>query len=343
MAATITAMVILARRPRLLAVLLAAPLAAQQPPELVSGPPAGSVVPPCTVYAPSGPFAGAEFDAGRQGGKAPTALLFVNELTRNTAPMIRALDRFAVQFAWTGLVTHTIRIAADRSEAEAAVERSSNGLQLARPILVSTDGVEGPGGYALNRKAALTLVLAKDGVVVRSVAFTDTGRADEPRLRALLEEVAGAVPTEPKELRAAIEQRLPRDPERLRALAVELAVLLQRPERTDGGARMQGGPRRDGAADGSANGKDGQPAPQRPREGKAPEDEELRALLRRAIQRAADATELDAVFAAVDARVGTDAALRSQAVEMWKLMLSLDYGNDEGKRRARAWLDQHAK
>jgi len=308
------------------------------PPELVSGPPAGTQLPPCKVYAPSGPFAGTEFDASKQAGLAPTAFLFVNELTRNTAPMIGALDRFAVQFAWTGLVTHTIRIAADRSEAEAAIKRSSDSLQLARPILVSTDGVEGPGGYALNRKAALTLVLAKGGAVVRSVAFTDTGRADVPRLRALLEEVAGRVPTDPKELRAAIEQRLPRDAERLRALAVELALLLQRPERTEGG-RMQGGPRREGA---EKAGGDGQPAPQRPREGKAPDDEELRALLRRAIQKAADAAELDAVFAAVDARVGTDAGLRAQAVGMWQLMLSLDYGNDDSKRRARAWLDQHA-
>ena len=27
---------------------------------------------------------------------------------------------------------------------------------------------------------------------------------------------------------------------------------------------------------------------------------------------------------------------------MWQLMLSLDYGNDDSKRRARTWLNQHA-
>jgi hypothetical protein len=327
-----------------LVLLLAALLRAQEPatpPELASGPVAGKPLPACPVYAPSGPAAGAQFDAAQAIGKAPGALLFVHELTRNTAPMISGLDKLAVQFAWTGLVTHTVRLAADRSEAEAAVKRSSDALQLARPILVSTDGGEGPGGYALNRKALLTLVLCKDGQVVRSVAFTDTGRADLPRLRALLEEVAGPVPTDAKELRAAIEQRLPRDPEQLRALAVELALLLQqqavRTERGGDGRMQAGGDRRgDPAAGGDA-------APKKPREGKAPDDEPLRALLRRAIQSAADNAELDAVFTAVDARIGTDAGLRSQALAMWKLMLSLDYGNDEAKRRARAWVEQHGK
>ncbi|MEO6594033.1 MAG: hypothetical protein ABIP94_04700, partial [Planctomycetota bacterium] len=266
------------------------------PPELASGPGAGTPLPACRVYAPSGPFAGTEFDAAAHIGKAPGVLLFVHDLSRNTAPMITGLDRLAVQLAWTGLETHTIRIAADRNEAEAAVKRSSDALQLHRPILVSPDGVDGPGGYALHRKATLTLVLAKDGVVVRSVAFTDTGRADLGRLRSLVEEVTGPIPTEPAALRAAMEERLTRDPQRLRALVIELAVLLQRVGRAnEDGAQdraMRGEARRE------PNAPNTDAAPAKPREGKAPEDDELRALLRRAIQKAADSAELDAVYAA---------------------------------------------
>ena len=91
----------------------------------------------------------------------------------------------------------------------------------------------------------------------------------------------------------------------------------------------------------AADTKPGEAAQKPPRVGKAPADDELRALLRRAIQRAADGAELDAVFAAVDKRVGDDAGLRAQAVEMWKLMLSLDYGTDDAKVRAKAWLELH--
>ncbi|MCC7065453.1 MAG: hypothetical protein IT456_21795, partial [Planctomycetes bacterium] len=249
-------------------------LAAQDTPELSSGPAVGIDLPACAVYAPSGPFAGTEFDAAQRIGKGPGVLLFVHELTRNTAPMITGLDRLAVQLAWTGLETHTIRIAADRNEAEAAVKRSSDALQLHRPVLVSTDGGEGPGGYALNRKAMLTLVLAKDGKVVRSVAFTDTGRADLTKLRGLVEEVTGPIPTDAKALREAMEQRLTRDPERLRQMTIELALLLQRTERTND-QRMQRNARPEAPADAA---KPGDVVPQRPREGKPPEDDELRAL-----------------------------------------------------------------
>lgn len=313
-----------------------------QPPELVSGPSPGTPLPACPVYAPSGPLAGTEFDAAARLKHGPGVLLFVNDLSRNTAPMITGLDRLAVQLAWTGLETFTIRVAADRNDAEAAVKRSSDALSMYRPIVISPDGIDGPGGYALHRKATLTLVVAKDGVVVRSVAFTDTGRADLGRLRALVEEATGAIPTDPKALRALIEQRLTREPDQLRTLAIELTLLLQRVEqanearaqrnRTDMKAEARPAPAPAGAPDA---------ATAKPREGKAPEDAELKALLRRAIQLAADAAELDAVYAEIETRVGTDAGLRTQTVEMFKLQLSLGYGNDDSKQRAKAYVDKH--
>ncbi|HEX6812689.1 MAG TPA: hypothetical protein VF384_13765 [Planctomycetota bacterium] len=312
------------------------------PPELVSGPGAGTPLPTCPVYAPAGPWAGTEFDAAVRLQKGPGVLLFVHDLSRNTAPMITGLDRLAVQLAWTGLQTFTIRVAADRNDAEAAVKRSSDALQLVRPIVVSPDGLDGPGGYALHRKATLTLVVARDGVVLRSVAFTDTGRADLGRLRGLVEEATGAIPTDTKALRALMEQRMPRDAEQLRALAMDLALLLQRVEQTNEARNQRN--RTDMRPDAmrpDANAPAAEARPAKPREGKAPEDEELRGLLRRAIQKAADSAELDAVFAAVETRVGTDAALRAQAVDMFKLQLSLDYGNDESKTRARAWVEKH--
>jgi hypothetical protein len=320
----------------------AGPAWAQDPSELVSGPSPGTPLPACKVYAPSGPLAGTEFDAAKRLQKGPGVLLFVHDLSRNTAPMITGLDRLAVQLAWTGLETFTIRVAADRNEAEAAVKRSSDALSLYRPILISPDGIDGPGGYALQRKATLTLVVAKDGVVVRSVAFTDTGRADLRRLRALVEEATGAIPTDPKALRGLIEERLTRDPEQLRTLAIELTMLLQRVEQMNETRDQKN--RSDMRPDAkAAPGPEGAPnaATAKPREGKPPADEELRALLRRAIQKAADAAELDAVFAAVDERVGTDAGLRTQAVDMFKLQLSLDYGNDDSKQRAKAYVEKH--
>lgn len=310
--------------------------------ELASGPVAGSALPACLVYAPSGPLAGTEFDATKRLGKGPGVFLFVHELNRNTAPLLSGLDRLSAQLAWTGLETFTVRLAADRTEAETAVKRSSDALKMYRPILVSTEGAEGPGGFALHRQATLTLVLAKDGVVVRSVAFTDTGRADLPMLRKLVEEVTGPIPTDPQQLRAAMAARLTKDPARLQELVIDLALQLQRAEQAnEARAERPVGREMRPAADAKSGAKPGDAAQKSPRVGKAPEDDELRALLRRAIQKAADGAELDAVFAAVDKRVGDDAGLRAQVVEMWKLMLSLDYGTDDAKVRAKAWLELH--
>jgi hypothetical protein len=316
-------------------------LLAQEPvAPLQSGPLAGVVLPKCQVFAPSGPFAGQEFDVAARLGKAPGAILFVHELTRNTGPMIGGLDRLGGQLAWTGLQVFTVRIAADRTEAELGSKRSSEAMGLHRPLLVSVDGAEGPGAYALHRKATLTLVLCKDGLVTRSVAFTDTGRADLGKLRALVEEVTGPVPTDPGELQKAMEARLARDPESLRAMVIELTVMMQKLERAEQNRmQRQAAPAGREAADGGAQPR---PDPARPREGKAPEDEELRALLRRCIQRAADDAELTAVFAAIDARIGTDAGLKAQAIDMFKLMISLDYGTDDARRRAREFLTRHA-
>ena len=51
--------------------------------------------------------------------------------------------------------------------------------------------------------------------------------------------------------------------------------------------------------------------------------------------------ELDAVFEAVDARVEAAPATESQAVEMFRLMLSLEYGTEEARRRAARWVESH--
>src|SRR5258705_347502 len=100
-----------------IAPLLATFLAAQEP-ELVSGPAAGAALPKAMVYAPSGPHAGQELDARTTLGDGPGVLLFIHEVTRETAPVIGGLDRLALEFAPLGFHALAIRLAADRSQAE---------------------------------------------------------------------------------------------------------------------------------------------------------------------------------------------------------------------------------
>ncbi len=326
------------------------------PTAIESGPRPGEM-PALRCSQPAGTGAGTELDVAALFREGSGAVLFVHELTRNVAPVVRALDQLADTHAPLGFDSVTILLAADRNAAERQAEAASRSITLTRPLTVSVDGAEGPGAWALNRRASLTLVTVRDGHVVESIGFTDTGARDEAQVRAMIERATGALPDDPAELRRLAIERLPQDTEVLRARAARSALLLHwqalmRGER-DRRMAQRGGAQR-GDADGAARmrgpadapregqGRDTEPArPARPRVGAPPEDAELQGLLRRAIRRTADDAELDAVFAAIDARVEAVPDTESQAVEMLRLMLSLDYGTESARRRAATWVKEH--
>ena len=203
---------------------------------IVSGPAPGTPLTPVMVYDGLGAFAGREFDAAAEIGNNPGAFLFVHSMTRNTYPVIRGLDQLAGRNALLGFRTFTVYLSADRTTAENQI-RLRNGLatgghrfsvtgkfgalKLENPIMLSLDGQEGPGNYALNRRAVLTLVTTRDGKVHRSHTFTDTGEHDLELLEELAAEVIGKTPTEPDAQRKLRDQRLPRDKQALRKLAVQ--------------------------------------------------------------------------------------------------------------------------
>ncbi len=305
-------------------------------PRLISGPPAGTLLTKVDVYAASGPHAGTTFDAAATLSQAPCALLFVHELTRNTAPMIRALDRFGTEYGLLGFRSFTVMLADDRTAAEKQIERSSTSLGMRNPLVVSIDGSDGPGGYGLNRKCTLTLLLGNGGRVTRAVGFTDTGPQDVAPLEAWIAELTGPLPKDPAGWRLLLAKRYPASDAELLDLTSGLLVQVRKVEQD--GQRMRGRPERDAAAPPAAS----TPTNAKPREGKAPDDTELRTLLRAVIQKTASEADLDEVFQKVDARVGDDAALKLQAVEMFKLVLSLGYGTDAAQTRAKRYVDAHS-
>jgi len=325
---------------RLAVFLVASPSlsAGQEPQPRLSGPEAGTALTTVGVYAPTGPRAGTTYDAAAALARGPSALLFVAELTRNVAPMIRAFDRLATEHGLLGLHTCTVLLASDRTAAEKHLERASAALSLTYPMVVSVDGSDGPGSYGLDRKCTLTLVLAEDGKVVRSVGYTDTGAQDVPQLERWIVELTGPVPRDLAGLRAILERRYPdASPELLDLTASLLVQARQQQPRTD--ARMAANPERGARARPQPDAADAEA--KQPREGKAPDDPELRELLRAVIQKTATAADLDAAFRDVDARVGEDAALEQQAVEMFKRVLGLGYGTEAAKERCRAYVAAH--
>ncbi len=311
---------------------------------VTSGPTAGTALPALRVHAPAGPDAGLELDLSTSIGQGPGAVLFVHELTRNVAPLVRGLDQLGDSHALLGLTVGIVVLAEDRNEAERRVDPASRSLRMARPMLISIDGAMGPGAFALDRRASLTLVTCNDGKVVRSTAFTDTGRQDLTRLRELVEEVTGALPATPGELRDAAMRRLPSTESELRARAAHLALELHWRNKRDAEEAEDRSRRDQQQADRPRDGmRDAARAPQPSTAGKAPTDDGLRELLRAAIRRDADAKQLDETFAHIRARAAESDALRQQAVSMLELMLGLDYGTEDAKVRARRQLEEWKK
>ncbi|MFT4690309.1 MAG: hypothetical protein ACJASX_001528 [Limisphaerales bacterium] len=204
--------------------------------EIVSGPKPGTSLTPVKVYDGLGAFAGKEFDAAAEIGDNPGALLFVHTATRNTYPVIQGLDQLAGRNALLGFKSFTVYLSADRTSAENQI-RLRNGLatgghkfsvtgkfgalKLENPIMLSLDGVDGPGNFALNRRAVLTLVMTRNGKVHSSHTFTDTGEQDLPLLEKLVAEVIGPALTDLAKQRKLRDTRLPKGKEQLRKLAVQ--------------------------------------------------------------------------------------------------------------------------
>ena len=203
--------------------------------DLVSGPRSNTPLAPVMIYDGQGKLAGKEFDAAKAIGSNPGALLFVHSMTRNTYPMIQGLDRLGGRHSLMGFRWFTIFLSPDRTAAEKQVHQRNGlvtgghkfsvvgkfgALQLEKPIMVSLDGLEGPGNYALNRRAVLTLVMVRDGRVHSSHAFTDSGVHDLPFLEQLIDEVTGPMPKGDNALRLLRETRLPKDVGQLRRVAV---------------------------------------------------------------------------------------------------------------------------
>lgn len=326
---------------------------------ITTGPPEGTALTPVMAYAPVGPRAGEEFDAAAAIGDGPGALLFIHELTRNGLPVMRAIDQIGAEFALLGFASHTLLMSDDRTSAEGKVQAVNGSLKLHNPIALCLDGLDGPGNYALNRKAVLSLIILKDGKVHKSIAFTDVNAEDAKLVRELIIEVAGEIPSDPAELRQLAAARVPQDAGQLRELAIDQTLEIQNlrlevarlkeqaaANRMDAGAMTRERPARPpapAAADPGAP--EPEPAPKPDRHGKPPEDPELNTLLRAFIRQDNDKATVDEVYASITARGAENDELGGQVIEMFKLMLSYRdrYGTPDAQVLAESFLKEHDK
>ena len=338
-------------------------------PELTTGPVAGSEIRPVQGYGVGGPhpgtYAGREWDVSQDIGNGPGALLFMHELTRNILPVIRGLDRLGVEYGALGFENYTLFLTDDRTASETKLKAVNSSLKLHRPILLSLDGPEGPGDYALNRKGALSLILFDEGKVVKSIAFTDVNAEDEERVRNWIESLLGDLPESPDAYREKVIASLPDDPASLQDQVADQAVQLRQLTRQVARlqerlqemqlARMLG----TGPPPANRNPNPRERMGREPREarpaaptapdpkpdaaatGAPPTDPELSELFRSLVRQNQADAQVDEIHARILARVKESPELKTEVTSMYHFMLRFPdrYGSDHARALATRFVE----
>jgi hypothetical protein len=175
------------------------PLSAEEPAEKVfSGPQPGERLTALKVRGLAGDAAGKEFDLAADSKGRPLFVIFVHERTRPSLGLARVLMNYAAKRAKDGLSSGLVFLSDDATAIENWVKVATAALPTGVPICLSTDGVEGPGAYGLNRKVALTVLIADKNKVTANFALIQPSvQADAPKIaKALVDALGGGdVPT----------------------------------------------------------------------------------------------------------------------------------------------------
>ena len=333
--------------------------------DLVSGPPAGTPLQTIDAYANSGPYAGREnFDAAKIIGDAPGAFLFIHVLNRNTAPVIRAFDNLVNELELFGFKGFAIILEGDRTAGEEQLRRVNGSLKLNNPMVLSLDGIDGPGGLALNRRCTLSLIIASSGRVIQSYGYTDTGLHHAEQIRQAFEKAIGDIPSEENDLIELAHTQLPDDPEALRQYAAKKAVenyrlrhqitrnhansrrysatrqKMRRSRESPSEETMQAKRRRETETPEPPQNKPAAKSESPQRRGAPPSDSRLNGLLRSFIRKTNTPAQINEYLQQIEERAATSEDLNQQAIAMFQLMLSFPdrYGSDDAKAKAKAFL-----
>ncbi|GAA5505479.1 hypothetical protein [Novipirellula caenicola] len=136
---------------------------------LFSGPQVGEALRPFEAIAAFGDTATINAIDGTN--DSPILVVFVHQITRPSVGLMRLLMEFAASKEPSGLTSRLVFLTDDVTETTAFLKRARHALPRSATPLISTDGIEGPGAYGLNRKVTLTVLVGSKGVVTANFAL----------------------------------------------------------------------------------------------------------------------------------------------------------------------------
>jgi hypothetical protein len=154
-----------------------------------SGPARGERVLPFTSNFVTGPHRGKQYCYVCELKDEPAVLVFARETDPATARLLRELRRATQSFAAQKLFGWFVFLAADDTAAETTLEQRA--YELAReqgaaglPVSVLGDP-DGPPGYLISRKAAVTVLVFRKGKVLENRSFNTANWNDRAAGKAL--------------------------------------------------------------------------------------------------------------------------------------------------------------
>jgi hypothetical protein len=258
-----------------------------------------------------------DYVADAKGG--PVLLVFIHELTRPGAALLRALDEYGQIKQARGLRVHFVSLAEDRDGAERHLPNVIKSLNLKCPMGISLDGKEGPGSYGLNREVMLTILVARENKVAANFAIVSPNETDAPKIKAAVDEILRVRGPAPTGSADELREQVMKLQEEVASLREEIAMLRMKVEQA------------------------GRPAPRRGEMERPKEDEQLVNHCRRLIQQRAGQEQIDAAVKDIEAYLGTNEDLKKQYVGILTRVLDLKYGNEIGQAAMRKELEKYGK
>lgn len=159
------------RHPAILVLLLLAACGRAEDEKVFSGPQVGEKLVSFKTVGVYDDLAGKEIDPIKQANGKPIALVFVHKLTRPSAAVMRAIAAYGGSLQEKGVSTYLVWLTADKTDTLAYLKRARRSLNFKVPVVISTDGAEGPGAYGLNRKMTLTVLVGNKNKVTANYAL----------------------------------------------------------------------------------------------------------------------------------------------------------------------------
>lgn len=160
--------------------------------QVFSGPQPGEQLIPFTVKGALGDQLDKPLDPVALAAGKPLVLVFVHERTRPAFGLANLIMRLVTSRGTEAVHGAIIFLTDDPTETATWLTRVAQHFPKGTTVGISTDGVEGPGAYGLNRNVAVTVLIAKSSRVTANFALVQPGNAvDGPKIFRAIAEVLG--------------------------------------------------------------------------------------------------------------------------------------------------------